>query len=389
MFSKDKIFKLCSDAICPNMITILNNKKLFPDMQEGEVLLGKNNKNGNDIRYIEEAIIRIINNHNEYLSEADPKKRESIIKNYATTQLFNIIEDPINRLQADSSVDVVTGPVKNLAKSSPKATVQNDFTPGNVVNKYQSIVENMVGKDGIAICATGLKSFFALTELYQLMLKDGKADNLLFDVKIAGKHYNGLANGFIKDYVNIHNTKLQDYLFEQLWESDAANNMSAFLGLSTDNAKELILAKVNAGTATMGLYLYGLSIGVPIDELYRILTSPLAFRITELTKGDLFNGETGVNGVLGALKYMREEPTDISKYDNVKTLSDVEYDKPSKILSDLINKQILGKSNESDFVKDPLSKISSILYNAYKDEKNHNIPGNAQKILNDIIDEFR
>ena len=90
-----------------------------------------------------------------------------------------------------------------LAKSSPKATVQNDFTPGNVVNKYQSIVENMVGKDGIAICATGLKSFFAETELYQLMLKAGKADELLFDVKIAGKHYTGLANGFIKDYVNI------------------------------------------------------------------------------------------------------------------------------------------------------------------------------------------
>ena len=410
MFSKDKVFKLCSDAICPNMIAILNKKELFPGMQEGEVLLGKNNKNGNDIRYIEESIIRIINNHNKYLSEANPKKRESIIKNYATTQLFNIIEDPINRLQADSSVDVVTGPVKNLAKSSPKATVQNDFTPGNVVNKYQSIVENMVGKDGIAICATGLKSFFALTELYQLMLKDGKADDLLFDVKIAGKHYNGLSNGFIKDYINLYeltedqlvnsdgskktfnqqfSTKLQDYLFEQLWESDAANNMSAFLGLSADNAKELILAKVNAGTAIMGLYLYGLSIGVPINELYRILTSPLAFRITELTKGDLFNGETGVNGVLGALKYMREEPTDISKYDDVKILSDIKYDKPSKVLSDLINKEILGKSNENDFVKDPLSQISKILYEAYKEEKEQNLPGYAQKILNDIIDKFR
>ena len=31
MFSKDKVFKLCSDAICPNMIAILNTKKLFTD----------------------------------------------------------------------------------------------------------------------------------------------------------------------------------------------------------------------------------------------------------------------------------------------------------------------------------------------------------------------
>ena len=67
MFSKDKVFKLCSDAVCPSMIATLNTSKLFPGIQEGEVLLGKNNKNGNDIRYIEESIIRIINNHNEYL----------------------------------------------------------------------------------------------------------------------------------------------------------------------------------------------------------------------------------------------------------------------------------------------------------------------------------
>lgn len=408
-FTKDGRFIMTSDALYAKMTNFLN-MVLFPNRQEGEILVGRNTKNGNDLKHLEESIIGIIDNHNEYLSKANPKKRESIIKNYATTQLFNIIEDPINRLQADSSVDVVTGPVKGLAKSSPKATVQNNFTPGNVVNKYQSIVENMVGKDGIAICATGLKSFFALTELYQLMLKQGKADNLLFDVKIAGKHYNGLANGFIKDYINLHELtqeqlvnddgstrtfnqqfgiNLQKYLFEQLWESDAANNMSAFLGLSTDNAKELILAKVNAGTATMGLYLYGLSIGVPIDELYRILTSPLAFRITELTKGDLFNGEAGVNGVLGALKYMREEPTDISKYDDVKILSDIEYKKPSKVLSDLINKEILGKSNEKDFVKDPLTQISKKLYEAYREERNTNTPGYASNVLNDIISKIR
>jgi hypothetical protein len=65
--------------------------------------------------------------------------------------------------------------------------------------------------------------------------------------------------------------------------------MSAFLGLSTDNAKELVLAKINAGTATMGMYLYGLSIGMPVADLYKMLTSPLAFRLTELTKGDTFN----------------------------------------------------------------------------------------------------
>jgi len=80
--------------------------------------------------------------------------------------LYEIIIDPINQLEAQSSVDVIVGPMKNIAATSTKAKVQRTFTPGNFLNKFKSIVENMVGKDGIAICATGLKAFFGLTQAY-------------------------------------------------------------------------------------------------------------------------------------------------------------------------------------------------------------------------------
>jgi len=57
----------------------------------------------------------------------------------------------------------------------------------------------MVGKDGIAICATGLKSFFALTHMYNTILNDGNVSNeeksaLMCNVPIGGKVYKGLAN---------------------------------------------------------------------------------------------------------------------------------------------------------------------------------------------------
>ena len=76
----------------------------------------------------------------------------------------------------------------------------------------------MVGKDGIAICATGLKSFFALTEMYQEILNKSlldesdpnnrgennkileDKDSLLFSVSFGGKIYKGLANGHAKNY---------------------------------------------------------------------------------------------------------------------------------------------------------------------------------------------
>jgi len=72
---------------------------------------------------------------------------------------------------------------------------------------------------------------------------------------------------------------------------DSAVNLSALLSLATDNAKELALAKLNAGTGTLGMYIYGLSIGVSFDNIFSILTSPVALEISKLIRGNLFTGD--------------------------------------------------------------------------------------------------
>lgn len=301
-----------------------------------------------------------VDKHNLYIQKSSAKKREQIIKNYVTLQLRDIIDDPINRRQADSSVDVVTGPAKALAKLSPKATVQITFTPGNVINKFQSISENMVGKDGIAICATGLKTFFATTEMYHLVLNEGSPEekiSLLFDVSFKGKKYRGLANGFSKGFKNPYEHTLteeekqkidasypeevQQYLVDQFWASDAANEMSALLGLSTDNAKELVLAKINAGTATIGMYLYGLSIGIPFEQLFQVMTSPLAFRLAELTKGNYFNNDKGTTTITGALNYLKLEPINqLIRFDAIEIPEDIDFKRPSTYLYSNIKERL-------------------------------------------------
>ena len=331
--------------------------------------------NISQVQDIEEQIIDIIDKHNQYVNKVKPQRREQIIKNYATAQLREIIDDPINRRQADSSVDVVTGPAKELSKKSPKATVQTTFTPGNVVNKFQSISENMVGKDGIAICATGLKSFFALTEMYQLILDgDNVTDkhNLLFSVNFGGKIYRGLANGFSKKFkssyeynlseeektqmLNFFGMDVSDYLLDQLWASDASADMSALLGLSTDNAKELVLAKINAGTASIGMYLYGLSIGIPFEQLYEVMTSPLAFRLSELTKGDSFNNDSGTNNIVGALQYLKNEPTNnLKKFDTV-DLTGIDVKKPSELFDKVLTEYLQGKVNDK-YLTTPIQAV--------------------------------
>ena len=366
---------------------------------------------------ITDQLIKIIDNHNLYIEKAKPKKREQIIKNYVTAQLREIIDDPINRRQADSSVDVVTGPAKDLAKLSPKATVQTTFTPGNVVNKFQSISENMVGKDGIAICATGLKSFFALTEMYQEILNkhmldesdpNNRAENikimdaknsLLFDVSFGGKVYRGLANGHAKEYKSPYETNIteevkewtdkqfseevQNYLLDQLWASDAANEMSSLLGLSTDNAKELVLAKINAGTASIGMYLYGLSIGIPFEQLYEVMTSPLAFRLTELTKGDSFNNNPGTNNIVGALRYLTQEPVQqLYRFNNIDLSEYKDAELPVQLLQSAIMDVLYAGTNEATKKKiDDSIEYKGIIRTLLEQTKNS---GDVKRVLDGL-----
>lgn len=344
---------------------------------------------------IENGIIEAIDKHNTYLKNNSKAKNDRILKNFAVTSLLNIIKNPVNLREAQSSVDVMTSTAKNLTKASPKNAVQKTFTPGNVFNKIQSINENMVGKDGIAICATGLKSFFALTHMYNTVLNDENTSNeekeaLMCKVTIGGKTYRGLANvnanqelmESLADAENGNFTTLQNYLLAQEWESDAANEASAFLSLSTDNAKELALAKLNAGTQTLGMYLYGLSLGVPVDTLFKIMTSPLAFRLVELAKGDIFSGNSGCRTILGALDYLHKDPLEQLSRFNTFDLSTYNEGKPKdqkilgpadfawKLLQDSIAddyneklpllRQLAFKDNAIQLIEDLRSKVNQI-----------------------------
>lgn len=337
---------------------------------------------------IENGIIEAIDKHNTYLKNNSKAKNDRILKNFAVTSLLNIIKNPVNLREAQSSVDVMTSTAKNLTKASPKNAVQKTFTPGNIFNKIQSINENMVGKDGIAICATGLKSFFALTHMYNTVLNDEHTSNeekeaLMCKITIGGKTYRGLANvnanqelmESLADAENGNFTTLQNYLLAQEWESDAANEASAFLSLSTDNAKELALAKLNAGTQTLGMYLYGLSLGVPVDTLFKIMTSPLAFRLVELAKGDIFSGNSGCRTILGALDYLHKDPLEQLSRFNTFDLSIYNEGKPK-------DQKILG----------PADFAWQLLQNSIIDDYNEKLPllrqlahqSNAIQLIEDL-----
>ena len=84
--------------------------------------------------------------------------------------------------------------------------------------------------------------------------------------------------------------------------------MSALLSLSTDNAKELCLAKINAGTGMLGMYLYGAAIGMDFDVMNKIIASPLGFTISKLLNSNEFTKVQGKTSVDQALSYLFDGP---------------------------------------------------------------------------------
>ena len=278
-----------------------------------------------------QKLIKRIDKHNTYLSKANDKEIEGAIKNYMVSALLAISSDSANMIEAHTGVDVATGPFKAIANKSALSEVQKTFTPGNVFNKFQAIEEASVGKDDIAICATGLKSFFASTQFCNSYLnKNIQNENLSqatideltsiikFDpVTIGGKTFNTLANIRVDDLTKVNpDSEIYKTLLDKGFDQDASVIMSALLSLSTDNAKELCLAKINAGTGMIGMYLYGAAIGMDFEVLNKIIASPLGFTVAKLLNNNEFTQQRGKQTVDTALTYLYFGPqrSDLNRF---------------------------------------------------------------------------
>jgi len=84
--------------------------------------------------------------------------------------------------------------------------------------------------------------------------------------------------------------------------------ISGLLSLATDNAKELKLGRLNAGRNIAGLYLYGITIGVPAEELFRKLTSPTAIVLDRLMKSNILLDDMKFSSLTSAINYIASGP---------------------------------------------------------------------------------
>lgn len=336
------------------LIHLLNNAdniKIPNDEETYAYVASKLNLSIEQTKQVYDLLKQIIDKHNLYLNNLSNSTKSRILDNYKMYQMSMISKDPQNLVQAQSPIDAMTKPLK--LKSEEILTE----TPGNFMIKYKDINRCQVGAKGIGICATSLKTFFGLTQHYNEVLSGDNAaqqERLLFSKEIPTeegiKKYQLLANVFPTG--EITNETVLEAIQSVKNETDAALVLSALLSLSTDNAKELQLYLLNASTKTLGLYTYGISIGMDFKDITKILTSPIGLEFSKLLNGNVFLNDGGTFSVINTFKYFEQ-----SAKEALSTFSAPIYDEDQKIFINLYN-ELFRDLKEHSKGRDPLSFLS-------------------------------
>lgn len=316
--SIDKLVHLGNIISNVKALYIPNDFQGFRNLMKIDILQRATN---DDFMNIYNQIKKIIDKHNLYFDKIPRSKISRILNNMEQQSLLTVSSDTANLTQSQTPIDGATSPLKKIGNTADSIIGLNTRTPGNWYNMQQSINENSVGKDGIAIQATGLKNFFAETQYCNAILNDPNADQtkVLIGVRnkqgkkqgvlIAGKTYRTLANIRPINISTINNITVLEALANNVEQDDAAITHSAMLSLATDNAKELQLSKLNAGNKTMRMYIFATSIGMSFDQISSIMMSKQGRLFTKLLEEDVFNQFQAVNYKYDhVFKYFEEGP---------------------------------------------------------------------------------
>ena len=131
--------------------------------------------------------------------------------------------------------------------------------------------------------------------------------------KIAGKWRSAIANIHDKTYEESGITKQTDIEILAMLSSledfskiaiNSGTQTAAMLSVAVDNAKDLCLGKINAGPQLFGMYVYGITMGIDIVTLAKIMNSPQGKALAKALSGNIFTGEQGASSVSQAIKFL-------------------------------------------------------------------------------------
>lgn len=244
----------------------------------------------------------LVNKHNtSFIS--DPDSLAPALENFVSAAALNISKDPANLMQATTSIDSGVNAIKEEANSTKLAKQSDYFDSNTSMSKIRQQELNLGGMDNTSIVASYMKTFEAMAHANYMLLKrhrKGDVVSPLFDVSVLGQRKRLLANSYLK-ITDYRTAELDQALSEVDNVSDAYLRFSEFLSLSTDNAKDPTLVKLNADSKMIGLYLAGFTLGYDLNTLKSIITSDLGMKIRERMSENIFYGNDAAFTVTDAV----------------------------------------------------------------------------------------
>lgn len=257
-------------------------------------------------------ISNIVNEHNTYFEgnfSSDPK---DAVVNYISSNMYQISSDPVNLIQAMTSVDQQTEVIKGIAASdSPLAKQSQHFDKGNIMSTFRLLRLTLSGKQDTGIEASSLKVMEAINQYQDYILNygsDKEQKGLIKPINIGGFDIQMICNAYCKNIANIKSKEVYDALQQINNDEDQALWLSAFLSLSTDNAKDPTLSKINANPEMIGLYNAGFVLGLPINFLTKVIMSSSGMALAQVQQGNVFLGVNGSRNISRVLKYIDNGP---------------------------------------------------------------------------------
>lgn len=271
-------------------------------------------------------------------------KGDQILKNYVSTTIQKLIQKLGNLSDAYSPVEISA--LRKMLPYCPKQSLATSLTLFNPAMVPVMQNTNMTGKQGTGIAANGQKGLFMwrFGTLDTLRNNPEKQNLVKFNTTI--KRVLGRF-----DY-NQNGTPLTDVTLESLPDLGkitdgmsvlhpkikSDNIGSQYISAATDNAKELILANINAGTKLMKCHLYLMSLGFDVEDIVSFMTSPAVSFIDSIASDNIFNGtQISVND---AIEFAESYIVGLINYNNANDLDSKQ--KVQKSLDQITIKGIRG-----------------------------------------------
>lgn len=306
--------------ITTELTTILNSSdaKLEPINYEARIerlkalvsVIKKINKAQGLINYrISESpkldkIFELLNQHIHYVIPENVA--EAAYKNVASANIYAVSHDVRNRDQGYTAISMDI--LKKAARKSPKGEQAATLNMLNPLTKYVMQYQNIVGKNVISIAANGEKVWFNAYYYWTKLLKEGRPKYLQFQTnlkRVAGRAglttktlselpKEGKTTNILPD-LNPYDQELKDALLQEfgvvLGSAEYAyvdQLISQLLSAATDNAKELILAKINSGNNFARMYVYLIMTGYNFDDIVSFMISPASEFIDSMSNPNMF-----------------------------------------------------------------------------------------------------